>query len=57
MSGLPGENYKKISFFLVIALCIFRVIALWTAKIYVKDVSKTITASSLRFGQLIEVGE
>ena len=30
---------------------------IWTSKVCYKDISKTVTASSLRFGHLIEVGE
>ena len=51
MSGLPGVNNKK----KVIALCIFRVIAL--CRFGNKDILKSITASNLRFSQQIEVDE
>ena len=47
-------------FFPVIALCIFSSycpLQIWTSKTFNKDISKTITASSLRFGQLKEDGE
>ena len=60
MRSLFGENYKNvIILFLVIALCNFREIALCkfgNRKFVIKINSKTITASSLRFGHLIEVG-
>ena len=56
MSRLPGENYKKklFYFFRVNALCIFCVAL---CKFGHQKFVITITASSLRFGQLIEVCE
>ena len=61
MNGLPGENYQKISlFFSSYSSMHFSSncpLQIWTSNICIKDISKTITASSLRFGQLIEVGE
>ena len=64
MIRLPGENFKKGVFF-VIALCIFFSkcpLQIWTSKTSNNDISKTITACtitacSLRFGQLKEVDE
>ena len=47
---------KKKSFFLVIAFHNFSSdcpLQIWPLKTYNKDISKTITASRLRFGQLI----
>ena len=55
MSRLPGEILRKGCFFLVIDLCILEGYSL--CKVCNKDISKAITASSIRFGQLIEDGE
>ena len=50
MSRLSCENLKKVFFFfLVIALCKF--LALKTSN---QDISKTITVSSFKLGQLLE---
>ena len=56
MSRKPGEIYKKEAF-LVIAFYIFPSdcpMQIWSFRTYNKDIFKTITASSLIFGQLIE---
>ena len=61
MSRLIGENFKKViqSFF---SYCSLKFLSnshlqIWTSKICNKDISKTITAGSLGFDHLIEVGE
>ena len=50
---------EYISLHLVIAFAFFELMPLqiWTSKTSNKDISKTIKASSLRFGQLKEDGE
>ena len=61
MSRLFGENYKK-KVIIYFSYCSLQFssncpLQIWTSKIFNKDISKTITDSSLRFGHLIEVGE
>ena len=54
MRRLPDNNYF---FFFVIAIAFFFSscpLQIWTSKTSNKDISKTIIASSLRFGQLKE---
>ena len=61
MSGLPDENLKiYFFFFLVIVFAFFELMPIANLDIEntsYKDITKTITASSLRFGQLKEDGE
>ena len=53
MSRLIGENLKKgISFFLN-----YLPLQIWTLKICIHDISKTITARSFKLGLLIEDDE
>ena len=60
MSRLPGENKKKYISFFTYHHCIFfklKPFANLDIKTSNKDISKTITASSLRLGQLKEDGK
>ena len=53
MSRLIGENLKK-------SCCFFSnylPLQIWTLKIFIHDISKTITARSFKLGQLIEDDE
>ena len=61
MSSLFCEDYKQ-SYCIFFSNCSLQFsrnspLQIWTSKVCYKDISKTITASSLRFGNLIEVGE
>ena len=56
MSRLLGENDKNVFF----SHCSMQFssnssLQIWTSEIFSKDISKPITASSLRFGHMIEV--
>ena len=55
ISRVPGGNLRKSFFFLIIALCILWLLpfANLDIKTCSKDISKTITDRSLRFGQLM----
>ena len=53
MSRSIGEKKKK-SYFIFFELSPF---AVWTLKICIHDISKTITARSFKLGQLIEYDE
>ena len=54
MSRSIGENLKKKLFFF---FSIYLPLQIWTLKICNHDISKTITARSLKLGQLIEDDE
>ena len=53
MIRLPDENLKK-SYFIFLSFCPLQILALKTCS---QDISKTITASSLKLFQLIEDNE
>ena len=63
MSRLPGETLRKNYFIFFSSYCSLHIylsycpLQIWTWKLCNKDISKTITASILRFSQLIEDGE
>ena len=50
MRKFIDENLKQIFFFLSNYLSL----QIWTLKIFIHDISKTITARSFKLGQLIE---
>ena len=54
MSRLPGENKKKKVILFCSSYCPLQI---WTLKTCNEDISKTIIASSLKFGQLIDDDE
>ena len=53
MSGLIGENFKKVILFFLNNLPL----QIWAMKICNHDISKSITARSFKLGQLIEGDE
>ena len=52
MSGLLGENIKKLFFFMN-----YLPLQIWTFKICKHDISKSVTARSFKRGQLLEDDE
>ena len=53
MSKLIDENLKKVILF----FSNYLPLQIWTLKICIRDISKTITARSFKLGQLIEDDE
>ena len=53
MRKLIDENLKKVILF----FSKYLPLQIWTLKIFIRDISKTITARSFKLGQLIEDDE
>ena len=56
MSSLFCEDYKK-KLLYYFQFSRNSPLQIWTSKVCYKDISKTVTAISLRFGHLVEVDE